>query len=202
MAILLEERPPYVYFEKRAVEGRRELNGKPSWIDKDFVHVVPHGSKDDLEFDAQMWLDQKREEVRRGRYNPKWLDHQESAYERWKKGQEVPEFGTPLKMWPALTPAQLKLVQQVGFRTVEDIAQANEEGIRRMGMGGRALKDKATAWLKSAEDHGKVAEELTVLKRQNEDKDRKIADLEKAIAELASRVEEKRGPGRPRKEVD
>jgi FtsZ-binding cell division protein ZapB len=86
-----------------------------------------------------------------------------SAYEAWKDGREAPVNGIDLKNWPGVTPAQLKMCQGISVRTVENLAEANADTIRKLGMGGVALKDKAAAYLLSA-GKNKASEEVSALK--------------------------------------
>jgi hypothetical protein len=58
------------------------------------------------------------------------------------------------------------MLLDLNFRTVEQLAEATEEGIGRMGMGGRALKAKAQAYLDASNGPGKVAAELDELRVQ------------------------------------
>jgi predicted RecB family nuclease len=55
-------------------------------------------------------------------------------------------------------PAQIKTLLDINVRTVEELAAANEETLNRVGMGGRALKQKAIIWLESSK---RSAESLT-----------------------------------------
>ena len=73
-------------------------------------------------------------------------------------------------------------------RTVEDLSAANEETIARIGMGGRALKDKAVSWLSAASGNGKVTEELAALRVKNEAAEARNIALEKQVKELVAKV--------------
>tara|TARA_R110000824_G_scaffold18775_3_gene73771 strand:+ start:4705 stop:5325 length:621 start_codon:yes stop_codon:yes gene_type:complete len=90
-----------------------------------------------------------------------------SAYEAWKDGREAPVDGIDLKNWPGVTPAQLKMCQAISVLTVENLAGCNADTLRKLGMGGVALKDKAAAYLKSAGSN-KASEEMAALKVEME----------------------------------
>lgn len=83
----------------------------------------------------------------------------------------------------------MKQLLDAKVRTVEDLAQANEETLAMLGMGGRALKDKAVSWLQSAGSTGKTTEELTALRLAHDGLKERNAALEKAVAELTAMVE-------------
>lgn len=175
------ERPPYVAFETRAEEDRNASIEAGHYVgrDVDYVIITPAGSKDQIERIASEWLAQIRRQSAEGKYNPVWAQHFEAVYKQWKETNTIPENGTAIKAWPLLSPAQVATVLAANIRTVEDLAAATEDGIRRLGMGGRDLKNKAVAWLESAKDTGKVAAENAALKA-------KIDALEAQVAELAS----------------
>ena len=75
------------------------------------------------------------------------------------------------------------------IRSVEDLAAANEEVLARIGMGGRALKQRAVDWLTSAGSTGKASEELSALKASNENLQARNEQLETQLRELAAKVE-------------
>lgn len=123
-----------------------------------------------------------------------------SAYNAWKEGQEAPLNGTPLSNWPGVTPAQLKMCVGANIRTVEDLADAHEDALRRMGMGARALKDKAAAYLRASETN-KGSEQLSALMVRLEALEAAVRQKDETIAELKAELGEEPKPrGRPRKQ--
>jgi hypothetical protein len=103
----------------------------------------------------------------------------------WKKGEELPETGTPIKGWAVLSPAQQAAVLHANIRTVEDLAQATEEGITAIGMGGRTLKARAADWLAARGDGaGKTSAELEALRQKVADQAALIEQLQKNIAAI------------------
>jgi len=185
-----EPRPPYVRFEYRSIEDRDASITAGHYVARDvvFALVTPTGSKDLLEKPVEDWLAGLREGVNQDRIPSLWLDAYQQALEVWKKNQQDPEFGTPLRNWPALSPAQLKMLTDCNLRSIEDVAEMNEESVNRVGMGGRALQEKAKAWLDSAKDGGKTAEELDTLRKSNktlsEQNTSMMADMKTMKAQL------------------
>ena len=194
-----EQRPPYVMFEMRAIIDRQasEANGHATYKDTPFAMITPAGSKDCVEKVAEEWLDQIEQASYKGAYPIDWVPRFKQAFEMWKKGEEVPPHGTPLKMWPQITPAELMMCKGANVLTVEDLAEANEQLLQRIGMIGRVLKNKAEAWLK-ASTGGKVSEEIAALKEEN----RRLQEQNESLNEKMNRVlaqmgDEPKRRGRP-----
>lgn len=171
-----EERPAWVQFEVRSIEDvpASQEAGRYVGKDIDFVLVTPPYSKDCFEHKADQWFENVKRNVKNGRTPPKWLELWQESYQRFRDGQELPINGTPIRGWSLLSPSQEKMLLSVGVRSVEDLAGVNEEGLRRIGMGGIALKQKAESWLKTASDHGPVASE-------NAELHRKVTELEGSL---------------------
>lgn len=166
MPTVAEERPPFISFEMRAVEDREASAKAGHYVSRDvpYVLVTPAGSKDIFEGIAESWIAQKRIDVQQKRFNPDWLRAIEGLYKDWKEGKETPVNGFDIKQWPVASPAQLKMLENINVRTVEDLAAANEETITRLGMGGRALKQKAIDWLTASKDKGQLTEDMNQLR--------------------------------------
>lgn len=173
----------YVEFELRAQEDREQSikAGRPIYKDVEFaVITMPGGGLVvDKPITDQLLYEWQHGDNRRKPPSPFAF----RAYQAWKDGQEVPLNGTDLKNWPGVTPAQLKTCHAATIRTIEDLANANADAIRKLGMGGVALMQKAKAYLESA-DVNKASEEVAALsvkleamQAALEKKDRQIADL-------------------------
>lgn len=184
------DRPPYVTFDTRAVEDRNASieTGKYTTRDIDFAFITPQGSKDRIEMIVEEWFDQLDREVSGGRFPFEWLQGFRNRYDAWKKGQELPESGYPLRNWPLLSPAQLQTLLDVGIRTVEDVAGMNEESILRVGMGGRSLKQRAEEWLKTAPNIGKASEEVANLKQENSQLKSQLDEIREEFKKLKESV--------------
>lgn len=168
---VLKERPAYVSFERRAVEDREASlrDGRYTTKDEDFVLITPPGTKDRIERNVQEWLKQLAEQVQQERLPAEFQRMYKNAYDTWKESGEAPLNGTYVKNCPIFSPSQIDNLLRANIKTVEDLANANEEMIARLGMGGRALKSQAETWLTSAKDVGAVASQLEALKIQNEE---------------------------------
>lgn len=177
-----DERPAYVRFEVRAVEDREASIrlGHYSSKDVEFAIITPAGSKDEVEKKVDEWLAQIKQQAREGRMPPQWEEGYRQAYAAWKRGEEIPLSGTPIRGWVVLGPSQQQRCLAANIRTVEDLALINGEGLARIGMGGQELKQKAQAWLSASVNIGVVVQENSALKV-------KVADLEAQVARLNER---------------
>lgn len=189
-----EMRPPYVRFERTSVEDRLSTleNGKYGFKDVDMAYITVPGNKDTVVRVVEDWIKDLTKRAEDGLCPSQWVIHFQTMYDYWKKGEEAPLNGTPIKGWGNLSPAQQKTVIQAGLTTVEDLAAANDAALHAVGMGGLSFKLKAVAWLKAAEGPGKLVEENTKLQMQLDAQAGQIAAQQKQIQELLSRIPEKK----------
>lgn len=179
-----KERPPYIRYERRPIEDRTKSQAAGQYVAKDidFVIITPAGTKDEIVKEAADWLAQVKQQCKEGRMDPDWEPKFVSAYEAFKRGEELPVDGTPIKGWNVLSPAQQTNCIAANIRTVEDLAAATAEGVSRIGMGGVELKQKAEAWLKASVSLGVVVMENATLKA-------KVGQLEGMVVSLESKNE-------------
>lgn len=185
-----EERPSYVQFESRTIEDKAASISEGRYVAKDIdiVLVTPPYSKDCVEYKTEQWLINIDRNLREGRIPEKWAEHWKESYKRWKAGQEVPLRGTPIKGWGVISPAQQANLIAINCRTVEDLAEANDDGLRRMGMGAVDLRTKARAWLASMKDHGGVTIKMSALEQENEILKTSVENLTKQVDALKAMV--------------
>lgn len=158
-----QARPPHVVYERRAEEDRTASIEQGRYVsrDVDYAIVTPAGSKDRVERVVVDWFLMLAGEVKAERWPQTWLDQLRAGYDAWARGQTPPESGTPLSTWPALSPAQVKNWAQIGIRTIEELAEANEETLSAYGMGSRDMKSRAGLFLENAKsDSGPLVAKL------------------------------------------
>ena len=158
-----QARPPHVVYERRAEEDRAASIEQGRYVsrDVDYAIVTPAGSKDRVERVVSDWFLMLAGEVKAERWPQVWLDQLRAGYDSWTRGQTPPESGTPLSTWPALSPAQAKNWAQIGIRTIEELAEANEEALSAYGMGSRDMKSRAGLFLENAKsDSGPLVAKL------------------------------------------
>jgi hypothetical protein len=181
MKVADNERPPYVTFERRAVEDRNASQAAGHYVakDVDFVTITRAGSSDNLEQEVATWFAELEKRVRQSQFPSEWLRQFREAYRAWSEGEEIPETGTPIKTWPPASPAQIKSLLAVGIRTVEDLASLPDSELPSIGMGAIALKQRAAAWLSQAASTGRGAEEVAQLRQR-------VLELESLVAQFTA----------------
>lgn len=203
---IAEARPPFVQFERQLVEDRDASIAAGSYRERpvDTALVTPIGSKDRYPFEVQAWFKNLADEVAAGRFNAEWLTKYRNQYRAFCDGEEIPEDGMPLRSWPQISKGQIAACISANLRTVEDLAAANEEAINRLGMGGRALKQAARAWLDAARGQGATAAQINALQTEKEALSARNAALEARIARLealAGAAEASQPPAAPSDDI-
>ena len=193
---IADAKAPWVVFETRAEEDRDASIQQGRFVarDVDYAIITPHGSKDRVERVVKEWFDHLDREAAQGRFESNWLTAYKRAYVSWKEGREIPTEGTPIINWPLLSPSQVRMLQDLHILTVEVLANANEELIRRLGMGGRNLVQKAKDYLAQATP-GKAAEETAALRSQVESQGHTIKDLQEKLDTLKATQNAAKMPG-------
>lgn len=165
-----KERPAYVTFSTITEEDKQASirEGRCAYKDVEMANITAPYSRDVFKMEVPQWFANMKQEVRNGRMPQEWLDTYQVAYDKWKLGQDMPLNGTPIKGWGIITPAMQETLIRVNIRTVEDLAAANDEGIKRIGMGGVDLKNKANAWLAQLNDKGPLTMQMAQLQKQVE----------------------------------
>lgn len=130
-----------------------------------------------------------------------WVDVLENQLAVWRKQREDKDLsGTPLETWPKLGVAEVASLNASGIYSMEQLAALPDSRLDVLGMNGRVLREQAKAHIELAKKNApmeKLVEENETLKGQME-------SLRLQIQELSDKYvsqEEKRGPGRPRKEI-
>lgn len=100
--------------------------------------------------------------------------------------------GWNLTEWKELDQETVRQLNFLRFYTVEQLAGANDAQIQGIGMGGEGLRQKAKRAL--AEKHGEEVNKAVA------ERDAKISALQEQLDRITSMLEEKRGPGRPKKD--
>jgi hypothetical protein len=177
---------PLVRFERRAVEDKAASRAAGHYVakDVDYALVTPPYSKDVMHHKLPNWFEQLELDAQKGRVPREWVAKVKLAYDFFKRGQEIPLEGVPIKGWGVISPAQQETLIKLNILTVETLAAANDEGLRRIGMGAIELKHKAEAWLKQLKKAGPATQEIAALKTENEHLKSSVATLEEKVNEL------------------
>jgi hypothetical protein len=135
-------------------------------------------------------------------------------YEAWKKGDETPENGMPLSAWPGCSPADKERFNFLRIYTVQDVAAMTDADCDRYGLGARAKRDMAKAFLAAGQQQ-EAAREIETLRQRVSQLETDYADALEAVRAMKARLPVearaeldetmqnpvKRGPGRPKKEA-
>lgn len=203
---IADKRPPYVTFEEREMGVNPEATEAAGRLIPRVIIMAcirPHGSKDCFEKPAEDWLADAR---KKGQYPLEWQVHFELQLSEWKKGNELPREGTPIKTWSMLSHLQINQLLGSGVTTVEDLAQFPDSNLDALGMGGRYLRDTARGWINEAKDKGINARALANANVKIDELTAMVGRQAEQLNRLAARLEEreeaepKRSPGRRKSE--
>lgn len=159
------------FFRDKLQEGfKSEAEGHPVFRDVDFVEIRIPGDTNNI--------------IVREATDKDKAQHA-ALYAAYKAGLEPSVDGTPLEAWPRLTPAQVANYKALGFKTVEQIANMSDTVLGKIGMGAQADRTAACAYLNLAKDSALAQKQALELERR----DRRIADLENQVKQLASRMD-------------
>ena len=131
-----------VEFKTEAIYSPRETalaeDGLKKFINVDFISVRLPGERGK---EVTAWSEVTDFYINR-------FPHEHEAF---KAGKKYVPTGTPLSLWPAMTPASIKELEQLGITTVEQLANLNDSNAATM-RGFYGLKNTAQAFLKQAKD--------------------------------------------------
>lgn len=182
---MMKARPPHLAFSRIAVENRQKSldEKRPVFDNVDHVTITAIGSKDSVTKPALPWLEACDQQVREERLPAEWASKYRSAYEHWARGEEAPVNGIPIGMWEGASPAERASCKAIHILTVEDLAMANEEAKRRLGMGALDLVNRAKRYLDAASGPGAlVAENKDLQEKYKASEARRVALEERVMA--------------------
>lgn len=207
MPTIFDKRPPFVRFEEMEMGINAQASqeaGRPIPRVIVMACITPHGSKDVVEKVADEWIEQVHQKSLRGEYPLEWVAFFRASYAEWKKGNDLPREGTPVKTWQMCTREASKRLVAVGITTVEDLAEFPDSNLSVIGMDGRYLRDMARGWINESKDKGANTKALADANVKLEELHATIGRQSERIERLEARLEARdeaapRGPGRPRK---
>lgn len=195
MPAISEKDRPFVRFDTVQVENVPESHkqGRIVWKDIDYAYITVPGSRDIQPEAIKDWWPKLEHQVQTGRIPSEWVREWKANYERWKAGQEIPESGTPIKGWTLVPGSIQKMLIDLGIRTVESLANANDEAISRIGIGALQFKRRAEAWVKEHDTKEGPAIEIAALRQKNDELQAQVTTLTDQVKELVSALSEKKG---------
>lgn len=183
-----DKRPPFVRFEEREMgidPVASEKAGRPVPKLVFMALITPHHSKDVVEKIAEEWLGQIKKKALNGEYPVEWFNHFDLQYSEWRKGNELPREGTPVKTWAMATREISTRLIASGITTVEDLAEMPDSNLGAVGLDGRYWRDLAKGWINEAKDKGVNAKAIA-------DANIKIVGLEEKLAQQSVMLERMR----------
>ena len=186
-ALERSDRPAIVRFERRTIEDRPASLAAGKYVakDVDYALITPPYSKDVIPLKIEQWKSNLNQDMRAGRIPEDWVKAYVESYEKWLNGQEMPPNGSPIRGWGVISPAQQENLIRMNILTIEDLASANDEGKRRIGMGALELVTKAQTWLKQLQSAGAVTQEMASVKSENAQLKASLEALQEQVKKLA-----------------
>lgn len=182
-----QDSPPHIKFEYHAVEDRAATMETGHYVAKDvlYMYITRPGQKDTHVVVYSDYLPLLKRAIQEGRAPSVWLQHITAMHDAWVSGNAPLETGTPISGWPPLAPSTQRMLISADVKTVETLAALDDNACNAIGMGCVGFREKARAWLKAANDTGKIAEELANFTRVQKEQAALIAKLQ---AELAAKT--------------
>ena len=119
------------------------------------------------------------------KHNPVVWNSIQRGFELWKQGQELPIDGTPLEAWSGVSKGQVAALKLLNIRSVEELATVNDATMDRIGLGSRALRERAAKFCE-AQSNGMAA-----MAAKAAAADETIRQLSERLAELETRLARK-----------
>ena len=135
--------------------------GRPVFRDVEFIEIMTAGDAKD---------------IRRRPVRPVDKQRFQAAYRMFREGNVEQVVGTPLTEVPWISSAMREELQYSKVRTVEQLAELNDQACGRMP-GMYDMKRKAAAWLKKSND----AAPFAALHKENEDLKARLEALESSM---------------------
>ncbi len=212
-----EDNPPVIRFEKESIEDveatEKANDGYVRYREIEKVYISARGdNKCEVPYEANDWVEKLKWRHRNKLISENYFEYCKDRLSRWRKGQAEPVAGTPLKEWTMEAEHLKRMAMDLGYQTVEQVAEMTEDAMNTIGMGSRMMKKKAIKWLEADKSVGATAQKVLRLEREAEAHKRreekqtellsnfqaKLQDLEAKLAkkdaeeaEAAKPVEEK-----------
>lgn len=150
--------------------GKSAEEGRPVYVDRDFVGITNPGSRDEVVRKAE---DKARED-----------EYVAWAYKKWKATQQQVVDGTPLEVVPWLTKGEVMELKGIAVHTLEALAEVPDTAMQRM-MGLRDLSKKAKTYIAAAKDTAMV----TKLQHELSLRDHELEMLKRQMADMSARFD-------------
>src|ERR1700730_17658554 len=141
-----------------------EREGRAVWIDKEVVLIHTAGDPTTASHPVDAGI--------KARFR--------DQYEAWKRNETGSHIkGTPIRKWPMATPGMVRELEALHIFSVDDLAIVSDGNIQNF-TDGRAWRERANAWLKSATDGAAVMRYASEAERLREE----VTELRAQIVRL------------------
>lgn len=123
------------------------------------------------------------------RIEPRDIETWPQKYAAFMAGSEPVTSGTPLAEWTLCPGNVVRELQHLGFKTVEQLAEANDDVKRRLGTAAQFVK-KAKEWMQAADS---TRNQVVSLKEQLEREKARTSKLAEQMELLLQRLEGSEG---------
>lgn len=139
----------HVEFYVEAIENpaKSKTAGRPIFEDQEFIRIRFPGDKN------RIHVAPAHEGYRRDKETNDWVTYAEDYPRHYAAFREHKEFigdGTPLSELPFLTEAKRAELRALNVHTAEQLAGLDGAFLQKLGMGARALKTQAEAFIEKA----------------------------------------------------
>lgn len=163
------------FFTNAVLHGAEsEKQGRPVYIDQHWIRITIAGQDKDV-------MERKVQPQDKERFSEEWT--------KYEKGQAQAKMGTPLDMWPRMTPGLVATLKALNILSVEDLATLSDLGCQKIGLDGYKLRDDAQKYLNAASQTSAVME-LERLQATCGSQAEELARQAQQIAELTALVKE------------
>lgn len=155
-------------------KAKSEQEGRPIFEDAPFIRITSAGDTTTI-IEKPVWDDARNPNSHTRRFPQEWKNFLAGVKESEQAG------GTPLKLMPGISAAQVRELEHFHVHTVEQLADIADANASKF-MGIQALKNEARAYLLRAKE-GAAGKTLA---RELEKRDLQIANLESQLQQLLS----------------
>lgn len=114
-----------------------------------------------------------------------WIDGYPKEWAAFNEGREQIPDGMPLDKWPRCNVGVKATLNAIHIYTVEQLAEANESALEKIGMGARVLQAEARAFVETARDSAanqKLAAEAELARQDRDAMFQRLQDMEQRLA--------------------
>lgn len=178
-------------------EAASVKEGRPIYHTAIMARIMAPGMKNQIVDEQIELLDENKAVIKRKPWvmNPNtglpiyYTDRFKEAYKAWREGRSLDD-GTPLETYTRLDVAQVAMLQQLGIRSLENLASLPDSALSNLGPGGRQMRDEAKNFLEAAKGNAPVAK----LVAENDAMKEQLAELQRKFEMLSQgHVPAKRG---------